>query len=71
MVMDQGTPCIPPSRNRNQRVTDSKRLYNMGHKVERLLARLKDWCPIATRYDRCGSIFRTAILLADNVVVWL
>ncbi|MYF21135.1 MAG: hypothetical protein F4218_11155 [Synechococcus sp. SB0677_bin_5] len=43
----------------------------MGRKVERLLARRKDWHPIATRYDRCGSSFRTAILLADNVVVRL
>ena len=29
----------------------------MGHKVENLLAKLKDWQPIATRYDRHASIF--------------
>ena len=55
VVTDQGiTPCIPFRRHRNKRVPYSKRLHNMGHKVENLLARLKDWGRIATRYDRCA-----------------
>ena len=28
----------------------------MGHKVENLFAKRKDWRPITTRYDRCASI---------------
>jgi len=41
----------------------TKKLCNMCHKVENLLARRKDGCTIAARYDRC-AIFRSAILLA-------
>lgn len=40
----------------------------MGHTVENLFARLKDWRRIATRYDRCASIFRSAVLLRATVV---
>ena len=36
-------PCIPPKQNRNQPIQSSKRLYKMRHKVENLLANLKDW----------------------------
>ena len=39
-----------------------KRVYNMGHKEENLLARLKDWGCIATRYGRCAPIFLAAVL---------
>ena len=43
----------------------------MGHKVENLLAKRKDWRPIATRYDRCASILGSAILLAATAIFWL
>ncbi len=43
----------------------------MDHKVENLLAKRKDWRPIATRYDRCAHIFCSAILLAATVIFWL
>ena len=35
----------------------------MRHRVENLLARLKDWGRIATGYDRCAPIFLSAVLL--------
>ena len=47
------------------------RPYNMGHKAEHLLASLKDWRRIATRYDCCASIFRSTMLLAAPVIFWL
>jgi len=57
MLMDQAIrPYIPPKRHRNQPAHSSERLYTMGHKVENLFAKRKDWRPIATRYDRCASI---------------
>jgi len=43
----------------------------MDHKVENLLAKPKDWRPIATRYNRCASILGSAILLATTVIFWL
>ena len=41
------------------------------HKIENPLAKVKDWRRIATRYDRCASIFRSDVLLAVTVISWL
>ena len=72
LLLGQGvTPCIPSRRNRNEKVPYSKRLYKMRHKVENLFAKLKDWQPIATRYDRCAHIFLSAVLLAATLIFWL
>ena len=71
-LREQGIPpCIPPGRNRNKRIPYSKRLYKMGHKVENLFARLKDWGRIATRYDRCAHVFLSAVFLAPTLIFWL
>ena len=43
----------------------------MGHKVENLFARLKDWGRIATRYDRCAHVFLSAVFLAATLIFWL
>ena len=43
----------------------------MGHKVENLFARLKDWGRIATRYDRCAHVFLSAVFLAPTLIFWL
>ena len=49
---------------------DSKRLDRKRHKIETLFFRQKDWRPIATRYDHCAHVFRSAILLAATVLFW-
>ena len=68
-LREQGiSPCIPSRRPRNKRVPYSKRLYKMRHRVENLLANLKDWRRIATRYDCCAHIFRSAALLAATLI---
>jgi hypothetical protein len=36
-----------------------------------MFGRLKDWRRIATRYDRCATIFLGAITLAATVIFWL
>ena len=72
MLSQQGiTPCIPPGRSRKKPAHYSKILYCKGHKIENLFSRLKDWQPIATRYDRCTNAFHSAILLAATVLFWL
>jgi transposase len=38
---------------------------------ENAFGRLKDWRRIATRYDRCATIFFGAITLATIVTFWL
>ena len=63
-------PCIRPRRCRKKPVHDHKRLDRRRHKIETLFSRQKDWRQIATRYDRCATIFRSVILLAAIVLFW-
>ncbi len=71
MLAQQGiTPCIPPRRCRKKPVHYSKRLDRRRHKIENLFSRLKDWRCLATRYDGCAQVFRSAILLAATVLFW-
>ena len=71
MLSQQGIPpCIPPRRCRKKPVHYSKRLDHKRHKIENLFSWLKDWRRIATRYDRCAHVFRSAILLTATVIFW-
>ncbi len=71
MLSQQGImPCILPRRCRKKPVHYSKRFYRKRHKIENLFSRLKDWRPIATRYDCCAHAFHSAILLAATVLFW-
>lgn len=63
--------CIPPRRGRRNPANHDARLYRKRHRVENLFARLKDWRRIATRYDRCGELFLSAICIAATVIFWL
>ena len=46
-------------------------LYRQRHKIENMFARLKDWRRVATRYDRCPTVFFSAVALAATVIFWL
>ncbi|WP_437342584.1 IS5 family transposase [Ruegeria arenilitoris] len=63
--------CIPPRRGRRNPADHDTKLYRKRHRVENLFARLKDWRRIATRYDRCGELFLSAICIAASVIFWL
>ncbi len=67
MLSQQG---IPPRRSRKKPVHYNKRLYRKRHKTENLFSRQKDWRHIATRYDRCAQVFRSAIFLAATTLFW-
>jgi len=64
-------PCIPGRKNRKQHVEYDKTLYKQRHKIENMLAKLKDWRRVATRYDRCAHTFLSAIRLAATVAFYL
>ena len=71
MLAQQGIPpCIPPRRCRKKPVHYSKRLDRRRHKIETLFSQQKDWRRVATRYDGCAHVFRSAILLAVIVLFW-
>ncbi len=36
-----------------------------------MVARLKDWRRIATRYDRCADTFMSATCIAAAIIFWL
>ena len=73
MLFQQGIPpCILLRRCRKKPVHYSKRLNRKGHKIENLFpnSKSKDWRCIATRYDGCAPVFRSAILPAATVLFW-
>jgi len=45
--------------------------YKQRHRIENLFTRLKDWHRIATRYDRYGELYLSAICIASTVIYWL
>ena len=64
-------PCIPGRRSRNDAVKHDKRRYRRRNRIEIMFGRLKDWRRVATRYDRCPTVFFSAIALAATVLFWL
>ncbi|HEV7416774.1 MAG TPA: IS5 family transposase, partial [Tianweitania sediminis] len=64
-------PCIPGRKSRNAPVRHDKRRYKRRNRIEIMFGRLKDWRRVATRYDRCPTVFFSAIALAATVLFWL
>jgi transposase len=64
-------PCIPGRKSRLQPVKYDKRRYRRRNRIEIMFGRLKDWRRVATRYDRCPSVFFSAIVLAATIIFWL
>jgi len=65
------TPCIPGRKSRNEPIRYDKRRYKRRNRIEIIFGRLKDWRRVATRYDRCPTVFLSAIALAATVLFWL
>jgi transposase len=63
--------CIRAQRGRKNPASHDRKLYKQRHRIENLLARFKDWPRIATRYDRCGELFLSAICIAATLMFWL
>ena len=64
-------PCIPPRKNRKQKIKYDTDLYKQRHKVENMFGKLKDRRRIHTRYDRSAHTFISAICIAAAVIFWL
>jgi len=64
-------PCIPGRKSRNVPITYDKRRYRSRNCIEIMFGRLKDWRRVATRYDRCPTVFFSTIALAATVIFWL
>ena len=64
-------PCIPGRKSRLQPVKYDKRRCKRRNRIEIMFGRLKDWRRVATRYDRCPSVFFSAIALAATIIFLL
>lgn len=60
---------IPPKRNRILQRQYDKDTYKMRNLIERAFNQFKHWRRIATRYDRCDSMFISSIALAA-IAIW-
>lgn len=66
---DKGiAPCIPAQGGRRNPASHDRALCRQRHRIENLFARIKDWRRIATRRDRCGEMFLSAICTAATVM---
>ncbi len=63
--------CIPDRKPRNVTIKYDKRRYRSRSRIEMMFGRLKDWRRGTTRYDRCPTVFFSAIALAATVIFWL
>ncbi|MEO1474143.1 MAG: IS5 family transposase [Pseudomonadota bacterium] len=71
-LREQGTrPVIPGRSNRKRKITYDEARYRDRHLVENAFCRLKDFRRIATRYDKLGQNFLSAVALAALVSFWL
>lgn len=71
-IESKGTaPNIPPKAKRRWENCFSPALYRKRNAIERMFCRLKDFCRIATRYDRRATVFMAAICIAATVCYWL
>lgn len=62
---------IPPNPTRKYPHRYDKLAYKGRNIIERMFCRLKDFRRIATRYDKRGDIFLSAILLAAAITWWI
>ena len=60
-------PCIPGRKSRSISVRYDKR----RNRIEIMFGRLKDWRRVATRDDRCPTVYFAALALAATVLFWL
>ena len=67
----RNSPCIPGRKSRTKPVKYDKRRYKSRNRIEIMFGRLKDWRRVATRYDRCPTVFLSAVALAATVLFWL
>ena len=64
-------PCIPSRKCRKLAIPHDETRYRQRHKIENSFSKLKDWRRVATRYDRCPTVFLSACALAAVVIFWL
>jgi transposase len=63
-------PCIPGRKSHTLPVKYDKRRDKCRNRIEIMFGCLKDWRRVATRYDRCPTVF-FSLALATTMLFWL
>lgn len=63
--------CIPGRKSGAEPIRYEKRPYKRQNRTEIMFGQLKDWRRVAARYDRCSTVFLSAIALAATALFWL
>ena len=64
-------PVIPGQVTRKRPVPYDRSRYRERHLIENAFCRLKDFRPVATRYDKLAANFLSAVALATVLAFWL
>jgi len=64
-------PCVPGRKSRGKLIKYNKRKYKGRNRIEIMFGKLKDRRRVATRHDRCPTVFFSATCLAAAVMFWL
>ncbi|MEM1020619.1 MAG: IS5 family transposase [Pseudomonadota bacterium] len=64
-------PVIPGMCNQKRRVVFDRGWYRERHRVENAFFDIKDFCRVATRYDKLARTFLSAVALAILVRFWI
>jgi transposase len=68
----KGILALHPGLKTPQRTGQIRQTPVQGRsRIEIMFGRLKDWCHVVTRYDRCPTAFFSAIALVATVIFWL
>ncbi|WP_370453602.1 transposase [Paracoccus sp. JM45] len=71
-LQDKGIkPCILGQKSRGKPLKYDKRRYKRRNRIEIMFGKFNDWRRVATRYDRCPTVFLSALALAATVILWL
>lgn len=60
-------PCIPGRQSRNEPIRYEKRRYRCRSRLEIMLGHLKNWRRLASSWDRCPTLFFSAVAFAAAV----
>jgi transposase len=69
-IRDHGAePCIPPRRNRAERIEYDRFLYRERNAVERFFGRVKQYRRVATRYDKKAANYLGFVWVASIAIM--
>lgn len=64
-------PFIPGRKSRTELIANDQRRHKSRNRNEIIFGRPKDWRRVAARYNRCPTVFLSAIAPAATVLFWL